>query len=112
MKRYVYLLDLKDDAKLQEEYLKHHQNVWACVERRLGEIGLLKNSIYRCGSRLVNVLETVDSFDPQKDLTAYAEDPECRRWDDLMRTFQQKVPAAKEGEWWALCGEVYDYPKK
>ena len=109
MKRYVYILDLKEDGALQQEYLAYHQNVWACVEKRLAQIGIRENSIYRCGNRLVNILTVEDDFDPDKDLIRYAEDPECKRWDDIMRGFQKKVPAAKEDEWWALCDIVYAY---
>lgn len=109
MKRYVYLLDLKPDEHLKEQYLSHHQKVWSCIPKRLKEIGIVSNQIYRCGNRLVNLIETVDEFNPAEDLAAYANDPECREWDLLMRTFQQKVPGAAEDEWWALCEKIYDY---
>ena len=109
MKTFVYLLDLKHDPGLQRQYLEHHKNCWDCVPKRLTQIGILSDVIYRCGDRLVNIIQTKDNFDPDKDFNAYAKDPECKRWDDMMRVFQQRVPAAREDEWWALCERVYEY---
>ena len=31
-----------------------------------------------------------------------------REWDELMRGFQEPVPGAKPGEWWAGMEEVFD----
>jgi L-rhamnose mutarotase len=107
VKRYVYLLDLKPDSVLQAQYLEHHRHVWACVPRRLKEMGIHESAIYRCGDRLVNVLTVGDDFIPEKDLAKYAEDGECAKWDALMRTYQQRVPGAGDDEWWALCERVY-----
>ena len=107
MKRYVYLLDLKPDPVLQQQYLEYHRNVWSCIPRRLAELGIHESAIYRCGNRLVNVLTVGDDFDPEKDLARYAEDEECAAWDALMRGFQQRVQGTKDGEWWALCERVY-----
>ena len=52
--------------------------------------------------------EAPPGFDPATDYQAYTEDPRCREWDDLMRTFQQKVPEAKEDEWWPTMELVFD----
>ena len=36
------------------------------------------------------------------------EDPEYRKWDELMRTMQERVPEAKANEWWAAMQLVFD----
>jgi L-rhamnose mutarotase len=35
-------------------------------------------------------------------------DPKYREWDALMRSMQERVPEAREGEWWAEMDEVFD----
>ena len=48
-------------------------------------------------------------FEPERDFTRYMEqNSKAREWDDLMRTFQQKVPEAKDSEWWATMELVFD----
>lgn len=52
--------------------------------------------------------EVPESFDPSKDYQTYTADAICQKWDTLMKRYQQRVPAAKEGEWWANMQEVFD----
>jgi catechol 2,3-dioxygenase-like lactoylglutathione lyase family enzyme len=51
----------------------------------------------------------VDDFDLARDFPRYMEQsPRAREWDALMRDFQQSVPGARPGEWWAAMEEVFD----
>lgn len=106
MKSYVYMLDLKPDDRLIQEYKDHHQHVWPEVPAKLKEFGIISSKIYLLGTRLVNIMTVEDSFDPHNDFLRYTEDPKCKEWDDLMRNYQLKSPGAKDGEWWALMEEV------
>ena len=108
MKRYVYALDLKDDPALMERYLAHHRAVWPEVIAAVRRIGVVHDTIYQLGTRLVMILEADDDFDPARDLQKYAEDPRAREWDELMRTFQQPVPGAPPDDWWGLMTNVFD----
>ena len=54
-------------------------------------------------------MTATDEFDPDRDFPRYVEqNPKAKEWDDLMRTFQQQVPEAKEGEWWANMEMLFD----
>ncbi len=54
-------------------------------------------------------MTAVDDFEPKRDFTRYMEkNPTAREWDDLMQTFQEKVPEAKDEEWWATNDLVFD----
>lgn len=109
MRTYVYLLDLKPEENIIEEYRRYHENVWPEVPAKLKEIGIISNKIYILGNRLVSILTVEDSFDPQNDLLKCTEDLKCKGWDEIMRTFQQRVPGARVDEWWALMEEIYSY---
>jgi L-rhamnose mutarotase len=108
MKQYGRTLNLKDDPEIIRRYDEHHRNVWPEVERGLRAIGIQRMLIWRLGRRLFMVMETVDGFDPERDFARYMEsDPRIREWQGLMEIFQEPVPEAKRGEWWADMELVY-----
>lgn len=65
-------------------------------------------TIWLHGNRLFMVCEVPENFDPSTDYQSYTQDPTCQKWDSLMKAYQQKVPTAKEGEWWSTMEEVFD----
>ena len=52
MKRFCYTLDLKNENKLKDEYIKHHKNVWPKIIESMKESGIIKAEIYNVGDRL------------------------------------------------------------
>lgn len=104
---YAQAIDLVDDAALIAAYERHHRAVWPEVEAGLRAIGIREMRIWRLGTRLFMVFEAAEGFDPARDYQRYAEDPRCRAWDEMMRTYQRRAPGAREGEWWAAMAEVY-----
>lgn len=111
MKTLVYTLNLKDDKEMIEKYKTHHKNVWPETINSLRKVGIINMNIYLLGRRLVNIMEVDDSFDPDIDFKKYAENEKTKEWDQLMAIFQEKVPEAKEDEWWALMENVFDINK-
>lgn len=110
MKSSAQTLELIDDAARIAEYVAYHQAVWPEVLRGLRAIGIRTMRIYLHGNRLFMYMEADDAFDPARDYQAYANDPRTRAWDELMRTYQQRVPAAdpRDGQWWSEMTEVFD----
>ena len=107
MTRVVQALDLKDGPGVVEAYLAHHRAVWPEVEASLRRIGIRRLDIYRLERRLVMVMETDDDFDGTAAFGRHMADPRCREWEELMKTFQEKVPGAAPDEWWAEMEPVY-----
>jgi L-rhamnose mutarotase len=102
MKRYGRTLNLKDDPEILRRYDEYHRAVWPEVERGLLGIGIQRMLIWRLGRRLFMLMETTDNFDPEADFARYMDShPRIREWQDLMASFQEPVPEAKPGEWWA-----------
>ncbi|MFZ4575550.1 MAG: L-rhamnose mutarotase [Phycisphaerales bacterium] len=108
MRTFAQMLDLKDDPALIAEYKRHHEAVWPEVVLALRAAGIASMRIYLGGNRLFMTFEAPDEFDPARDFQRYAEDPRCRAWDDLMRTFQQRVPGARSGGWWEPMEAVFE----
>jgi L-rhamnose mutarotase len=108
MKTFVYTLNLKDDPELIFKYKEYHMAVWPEVEANLRSVGIVRMRIYLLGRRMVNIIDTIDDFEPDRDFARYVEgNPVVKEWDRLMAEFQEKVPEAKQEEWWALMEPVY-----
>jgi L-rhamnose mutarotase len=108
MKRYARSLDLKDDPDIIAAYDAHHRAVWPEVERGLRAIGIERMLIWRLGTRLFMLMETVDDFDEDRDWPRYMEsDPRIAEWQSLMDSMQQPAPGARPGEWWADMDLVF-----
>lgn len=109
MQSFGMTLNLKDNPQAIETYKSYHQNVWPEVESALKRIGVTSMKIFLIGCKLFMYLETVDEFNPERDFARYlADHARCRQWDELMQTFQEKVPEAGVDEWWALMEPVYE----
>ncbi len=109
MKVYALTLNLVDDAETIEKYKEYHRNPWPEPLRGLGEVGITDMKIFLLGRRMFMYMTAADEFDPGVDFPRYIEqNPRAVEWDELMRTFQERVPEAREGEWWALMEQVFD----
>ncbi len=109
MKEIAFALDLKDDPDSIREYCDWHQKVWPEITQGMARFGVLSQNIYRTGNRLYMVLRVEDDFEYKVDFARYmAETPRAGEWDTFMRGYQQPVPWAQEGDWWAPMDRVYD----
>jgi len=105
---YGMALDLRDDPTLIARYKKEHAQVWPEVVARLREIGVTEMKIFLLGRRMFMYCETRDGFDPANDFARSNDDPTYRKWDELMRSMQERVDEARPGEWWARMELVFD----
>ena len=109
MKHYALTLNLKDDPEIIERYKEYHRHPWPEPLQGLKEVGIEGMLIYLLGRRMFMHMTTTDDFDPARDFARYVEqNPRAAEWDELMRTFQECVPEAQEGEWWASMECVFD----
>ena len=108
MQSFGRTLLLVDDPALIERYREHHRAVWPEVTARLREVGITQMRIYLLGRRLFMYMEAADGFDPATDFARINDDTRSQEWDQLMRTMQERVPEAADGEWWAAMEQVFD----
>lgn len=108
MKTFAQAIDLKDDPEMIEKYKEYHRNVWPEVLEALQGLGIERMRIWLVGRRMFMLMETSDDFEPGS-LMDYAErNPRAHEWNELMTTYQEKVPAADDDEWWAAMELVFD----
>ena len=108
MKSYGMTLNLRDDPAVIAKYKEYHRAVWPEVLAALRRIGISKMKIFLRGRRLFMYLEAHDAFDLHRDFPRYMERERAQEWDALMREYQEPVPEAASGEWWASMEEVFD----
>jgi L-rhamnose mutarotase len=109
MKQFGRTINLKNDPEIIERYLAHHRAIWPEVERGLKSIGITRMFIFKLERQLFMFMETTDEFDAARDWPRYeASHPRIKEWQDLMASFQEPVPNAKPGEWWAEMEQVFD----
>lgn len=104
---FAMTLGLRDDESAAA-WTALHQEVWPEVLTALRKVGVTEMKIFRLGHRLFMWVEGEDGFDPSRDFARLADEPRYEEWDELNRTYQERVPEAGEGEWWAAMDEVFD----
>ncbi len=108
MKDYGLSINLKDDKEAIRQYKAYHAHAWPEVVEALKAVGILDMKIYLLGRRLFMLMQTEDDFDLKTDVPRYLTlNPCCQEWEDLMGTFQEKLPEAKPHEKWALMEKVF-----
>lgn len=110
MKDFAQTVNLKDDPEVIRQYEHYHTSIWPEVLASLKQVGILDMKIYRLGRRLFMFMQTEDDFDPEVDLPRYLTlHPRCQEWEDMMGTFQEKVPEAQPNEKWAMMKKVFEF---
>tara|TARA_B100000900_G_C20213846_1_gene566965 strand:- start:131 stop:463 length:333 start_codon:yes stop_codon:yes gene_type:complete len=107
MEVYAQALDLKNNAKLIKEYENYHKNVWPEVLEGLRKVGIIRMRIWRINNRLFMLIETDDNFDVEKFQNYTETNPKAKEWDELMKSYQEKIPNSK-GEWWSEMTLAFD----
>lgn len=108
MTEFAFTLNLKDDPEAISKYKYHHDHFWPEVEASLKEVGILDLKIFLLGRRLFMYITAEDDFHPEIDFPRYLKlHKKCQEWEDLMGTFQEKVPEAGENEKWAKMEKIF-----
>ena len=106
MKRYCQTLSLKDDPQLVEKYIEVHAHGWPEIIEGQHEVGILSMEIYAKGRNLFMIVDTVDDFDWERDMTRLATLPRQAGWEAYVSRFQGCYPAATSAEKWGMMGDI------
>lgn len=107
MKRYCQTLTLVDDEQMIAKYVEAHAHVWPEVIEGQREVGILDMQIYRKDRNLFMIMDTVDDFDFQRDMTLLATLPRQAEWEAYVSQFQGCDPDAPSSAKWQLLDRIF-----
>lgn len=109
--RHCFALDLKDEPALITEYIKFHtpEGIWPEVLDSIKGAGIEELDIYFIGNRLFMVMNVNESFSFVAKEKADLSNEKVVAWEELMWTFQQRLPWAKGDEKWLLMENIFTY---
>lgn len=108
-KRYCKALTLTDDSRLIADYERAHHpdHFWPEITQGLREVGIIDMEIYRYGTVLFMIMDTVPNFDHDRAMDELATKPRQSEWEAYVARFQQTSADASAGEKWALLDRIY-----
>lgn len=112
MKRYCQILNLKDDPELIARYCEAHAHVWPEIQAGIRSVGILDMQIFRRGTTLFMICDTVDDFDWIKDNARLATLPRQAEWEAYVAQFQGCDPNATSTEKWQLMEKIFELDKE
>jgi len=109
VQRFYFALDLREDASLIAEYEDWHrpERIWPEVVNALRATGIRELEIFRCGNRLVMVMEVAAERNGAVEAPCEATNRRVQMWEELMWQFQQRLPFAKPGEKWVPMNRLF-----
>lgn len=109
VKRYVQILDLKDDDQLIEAYIKQHSkpHMWREIIDGIKAVGILEMELYIQGNRLVMIVETPLDFDWDKAMSKLAKLPRQQEWEDWNAQYQDCKIGETSDEKWKLMVRMF-----
>lgn len=107
MKRYAQTLDLYNDSTLIETYIEEHKHVWSEIKEGIRQVGILDMQIYIHKNRLFMIVDTVDTFDWERDMQRLSQLPRQKEWEAYMSRFQVSASGAASHEKWQLMDKIF-----
>lgn len=107
MKRYCQTLELVDDPELIRRYCEIHAHVWPEVIEGQRQVGIMNMEIYRRGTHLFMICDTVDDFDWDRDMTRLATLPRQAEWEAFVAEAQGSDPLSTSAEKWHLMEKIF-----
>jgi len=111
MKRYCQTLELVNDPEMIRKYCDVHRNVWPEVMEGQKKVGILDMQIYRKGTHLFMICDTVDDFDWERDMERLSKLPRQAEWEAFVAEAQGADPSKSSSEKWQLMEKIFGLEK-
>ena len=109
VKRYVQMMDLRDNPELIAEYRRRHSEgeAWQEIIDGIRSVGILEMEIYILGTRLFMIVETPLDFDWDTAMARLAKLPRQQEWEEYMAMFQNCAKDATSDEKWQMMERMF-----
>ena len=108
-KRFVQILELRDDPDMIAQYRKWHSQEYQWKEIREGirEVGILEMEIYILGTKLVMIVDAPIDFDWDEAMARLATLPRQAEWVAFVAKFQGCSAEARSDEKWQMMERMF-----
>lgn len=91
------------------DYERAHrqEHFWPEITQGMKEVGILDMEIYRYGTVLFMIMDTVVEFDHDRAMQQLAAKPRQSEWEAYVAQFQQTDADASADEKWQLLDRIY-----
>jgi L-rhamnose mutarotase len=109
VKRYVQILDLRDDPDMIREYRKWHSEEfhWREIREGIRAVGILEMEIYILGTRLVMIVDAPLDFDWTSAMNKLATLPRQAEWEAFVSRLQGCSADARSDEKWQMTERMF-----
>ncbi len=107
--RFCLTLDLVENEELVIEYEFWHrsENIWPEIPEGIRKMGILSMEIWRYGTRLFMIMDTVPEFDFDRDMARLALLPKQKEWEAFVGRFQRSAPGSASSEKWRRMDKIF-----
>ena len=108
-KRYVQVMDLKDDSELISRYREAHdkEHFWREIGKGIKQVGILEMEIYIKDNHLVMIVDAPLDFDWDSAMAKLATLPHQAEWEQHMAQFQNCSAEATSDEKWQMTERMF-----
>lgn len=108
-KRYVQVMDLKDDSDLIRRYREAHdkEHFWKEIGEGIRQVGILEMEIYISGNHLVMIVDAPLDFDWNSAMARLATLPRQAEWEQHVAQFQDCSAQATSDEKWQMTERMF-----
>lgn len=108
-KRYVQIMDLRDDNELIRRYREAHDrdHFWKEIGDGIRQVGILEMEIYIRGNHLVMIVDAPLDFDWDSAMARLATLPRQAEWERHVAEFQNCSAEATSDEKWQMAERMF-----
>lgn len=108
-KRYVQVMDLKDDSELIRRYREAHdkEHFWREIGKGIKQVGILEMEIYIKDNHLVMIVDAPLDFDWDSAMAKLATLPNQAEWEQHVAQFQNCSAEATSDEKWQMTERMF-----
>ncbi len=107
MKRYCQTLELLDDPEMIKRYCEVHKEVWPEIVEGQRQMGILDMQIYRRGTHVFMICDTVDGFDWERDMARLAQLPRQAEGEAFVAKAQGADPSLPSHRKWRMMERIF-----
>lgn len=109
VKRYCQIIEIEDDEKLIDGYIKCHsaEESWKEVRDGIKAVGILEMELYIYGNKVIMIVEAPEDFDWDEAMNKLSTLERQAEWEEYVSRFQGCSSDATSAQKWNLMKRIF-----